>query len=155
MIDKKIKYELWTDGSCYYKDRIGGWAYCLVKNNKIIFEDFFFADDVTSSIMELKAAVEAVTYFNKKYKNEKVLIVTDYATLSDCFNKKWYKDWIKLNFSGIKNREIWKSLFEEVFSGINSFEFKHVKGHSNIFYNERVDFLAGFCRKYRIEDLKN
>ena len=154
MINKNIRYELWTDGSCYHKDRIGGWAFCLVENDKIKHEDFFFCDDVTSALMELRAGLEAVTYFNKNFKNEKVLIVTDYATLSNCFNERWYKDWIELDFSGIKNEWIWKSIFKEVFSGVNKFEFKHVKGHSNIFFNERVDFLAGFCRKYRVDDLK-
>lgn len=148
------KYQIWTDGSAYWKDQIGGWAFLVSENKTVIFEDLGFDKGTSSARMEMTAVLQALKYANKNYKGKNILIVTDYATVVNCFKERWYRIWQQTNFSGISNRDLWEQIFKHKFSKVNTFRFKHVRGHTGITFNERVDFLAGEARKFYVEKLK-
>lgn len=147
--------EIWTDGSCFWKDRIGGWAFAVVENNEIIYEDYDWVGDTTSAVMEMTAGLKAMKYANENFKGVKIHIVTDYATLVNCFKERWWEVWQECNFFDVKNSDLWKEIIKERFSKVNKLGFKKVKGHAGIEFNEYVDFLCGECRKYGIEQLKD
>lgn len=147
------QYRIWTDGSCWYKDKVGGWGFLIVKSNKILYEDLGFNHPTTSGRMELTAAIEGLKYFNENYKGKSVLLLTDYKNIIDCFEQKWYREWQLTNFSGISNSDLWRVLFEQRFNKVNKIYFQHVKGHVGIEFNERADFLAGEARKFLLEKM--
>lgn len=157
-----INIELWTDGSCNNNHKsstygIGAWAFCVVINDKVIFEDYFYESETTSQRMEQKAVLEGLKYLKKNYENQfiKIEIFSDSAYVVNCFKDRWFDRWFEIKFLGIKNSDLWKKILK--FRGDRKFKinFNHVKGHSGIEYNERVDYLAGECRKYYLEILQS
>jgi len=143
--------EIWTDGSCYHKDRAGGWAFVVVEGDKIIDEDLGAYPDTTSAVMEMMAVIKAIRYANNNYKGIEVHIVTDYATVVNCFKERWYLRWIETEWYEVKNPQVWQEMLDEIFQRINKVRFKKVKGHTGVEYNERADYLAGEARKYCLE----
>lgn len=138
--------QIWTDGSCYWKDRIGGWAYAIVKDDELIYEDYDFELDTTSGRMELTAVLKAVKYMDVRLRDVDFEIISDYKLVVDCFDKLYYQTWTEFDYLGIQNSDIWKKLIPRILNNVNSVKLKHVKGHSGIKWNEHVDETAGNCR---------
>lgn len=147
--------QIWTDGSCNNNPKhanfgLGGWGFCVVKDDKIIFEDLGYDEKVTSQKMEMQAVLEAMKYIKKKYLGKKIDICSDSAYVVNCFNDKWYERWIDIDFLGVKNEEYWKKLLELYQTKLLKVRFVKVKGHAGIKYNERADYLAGEARQFII-----
>ena len=92
--------------------------------------------------MELTAVVEALKLLKFKCK---VKIYSDSAYVVNAFNQKWIYSWIKNNWINsnkepVKNKEIWKELYE--LTQKHEVEFIKVKGHSDNEYNNRCDEIA-------------
>ncbi len=143
--------EVYTDGSCYYKDRIGGWAFVVVEDGEIIYEDLDSVTDTTTARMEMTAVMKAMEYMDNTYSGAKYMIVTDYQTMTNCFDKMWWRRWIETEWYAVKNTDIWKPIIESYQSRKNRVKFKWVRGHIGIEFNERADDLAGIARKFQIE----
>ena len=70
----------------------------------------------------------------------KVTIYTDSKYVADSVEKRWVYNWVKTNFKGKKNSDLWKRFLEV--SARHHVKFVWVKGHASIPENERCDELA-------------
>ncbi len=158
-----MNFELWTDGSCNNNPKhidhgIGAWAFLVVhengKHKEIIHEDVGGEFNTTSSRMEQMAALMGLLYLKEKYEGKyiNINIYSDSEYVVKFFTERRFDIYIENRFFGIKNSDLWKKLLK--LRGDRKFKmiFNHVKGHSGIELNERVDDLAGETRKYMIEN---
>lgn len=159
MEQKVINIQLWTDGSCDNNPKnknygVGGWAYSVLINDDIVFEDLGGGYETTSQRMEQTAVYRGLKYLKKKYQGEtlRITIHSDSAYVVNCFLQRWFERWYEIDFIGVKNQDLWKKIL--AFRGNRKFrmDFIHVKGHSGIEMNERVDLMAGEARKFYIEE---
>ncbi len=75
-----------------------------------------------------------------KVRDKRVLIFSDSKYVIDSVDKGWLFGWVKKNFKGKKNVDLWQR-FLKIYPK-NKVKFQWVKGHSNIPGNERCDALA-------------
>jgi ribonuclease HI len=143
---------VYCDGSCYYKDRIGGYGIFLVSGN-YSKKMSGGSRDTTISRMELTGMIEALKIVDKSYKT---VIFCDSEYTTNCINKGWIKLWNEFLFVGKKNEDLLKIYLEEY----NKFPkgniiIKHIRGHIGIKGNEIADKLAkGAREKVKKEILK-
>ncbi|ASQ31237.1 ribonuclease HI [Campylobacter avium LMG 24591] len=128
---------LYTDGSCLGNPGIGGWAYILKYEAKNYEKEGFGAEqNTTNNRMELKAIIEALKLIKQPCK---INLYTDSNLMVQSINE-WIFKWIKTNFKGKKNVDLWQeylNLSKE--HRIKAFWLKAHNGHKE---NERCDFLA-------------
>jgi ribonuclease HI len=150
------KVLVFVDGSCYYKTKLGGIGIYIIFKNftksiKIGYEN------TTISRMELKAIIVAL-------KNIKSNLSFQYEIYSDSEYvvksiNEYMKNWILINFQGIKNVELWKEFLEER-KRFDNFQIKflHIRGHQKV-YNliTKGNYLADKLANYKFQDvyLKN
>src|SRR6476469_800048 len=79
---------IFTDGSCWTKDRIGGWAYVAIDAFDGVDFDYGYTKDTTISQMELYAITRGLHAVVDDYGEQDVLVYSDseYAVLG--FNDK-------------------------------------------------------------------
>jgi len=136
----KKKIIIYTDGACKGNPGKGGWGVVIIDNN-INKELSGSCNNTTNNIMEMTAAIEALSYF-KTRKN--ILIFTDskYVLLGVT---EWIYNWKKNNWLNkkkeqIKNKTLWLEL--DKLNNFHSIEWKWVKAHNGDPGNERADYLA-------------
>ena len=136
----KKKIIIYTDGACKGNPGKGGWGVVIIDNN-ISKELSGSSNNTTNNIMEMTAAIEALSYF-KTCKD--ILIFTDskYLLLGVT---EWIQNWKKNNWLNkkkeqIKNKTLWLEL--DRLNGFHSIEWKWVKAHNGDPGNERADYLA-------------
>lgn len=140
------------DGGCLTKDKIGGWAYVIVDNDRKVYAESGCKVPTTNNIMELYATYKAFKWlleYTKEDKPEIVYFYSDSAYVVNGLNiwvHKWKIDnWKKYNGRAVKNKEIWEKLHNLHMKLINTgvkIVLKRVKGHSGIYYNEMVDNMC-------------
>jgi ribonuclease HI len=135
---KEDKIEIYTDGSCYYKTKEGGWAFVITEDNKEIVQLGSGEIDTTSNRMELTAIIEAIEVCNLEMPNEDVIIYTDSKYCVNGYTK-WMHKWHRNKWQGVKNKDLWKKLYEN-----QGHEVKWVKGHADNKWNELADTLANY-----------
>jgi len=156
-------FQLWTDGSCNNNPKhedhgIGAWAFLVVcgKRNEIIHEDVGVEMKTTSSRMEQTALLMGLIYMREKYEGQyiNINVYSDSEYVVKFFNDRRFDIYLENKFFGVKNSDLWKKLLK--FRGDRKFKmvFNHVKGHSGVELNERVDDLAGETRRYVIESIR-
>ncbi len=136
--------EIYTDGSCLGNQnqggQKGGWAAFLIlkSSNKIIHEKMISgcAKSTTNNQMEITAVLKALKELKNSAKNYKITIYTDSQYVIDGLTT-WRHSWEYRNFRGVKNKELWKSLFD--LYDKYDIEMKHVKAHNGHPENEKVD----------------
>lgn len=133
---------LFTDGSCYYKDRIGGWAWVAIDWAKTIEAKSGHADDTTVNRMELTGPAQGLTWLADTYGPCDVWVFSDseYVVLGARDPTRSRK----------KNPKFWKRL-DKAIEMHHTVEWTHVKGHSDNEYNDLADKLAGKARKGRLK----
>lgn len=127
--------EIYTDGSCLNNPGFGGWAYivCYKGHQK---EGFGSEKNTTNNRMELMAIIEALKILKEPCE---IKIFTDSNLIVQSINE-WLDDWIKKDFKGKKNVDLWKEYLKVSKSHqIQAFWIKAHNGHEE---NERCDFLA-------------
>jgi ribonuclease HI len=138
MLDTSEAIALFSDGSCYTKDRTGGWAYVAVD----AFDGIEFGSgqvlDCTNNQMELQAVSEGLFRLHKKYGPQYVMVHSDSKYVVDGMNDKERKRRV--------NHSYWEKI-EEAESLHKLVIFTHVKGHDDNLYNEVADLLAKNARK--------
>lgn len=144
MTNKTI--EIYTDGSSLGNPGRGGWGAVVVEKEKIIEELGGCDKDTTNNRMELEAAIEAIKYINKKYKESTVTIHADSSyVLGGVTNWifGWEKNgWRTANKKPVMNQDLWKQLIAEVRKSKAIITWQKVKGHSGHVYNDKADEIA-------------
>ena len=129
------KIEIYTDGSCLNNPGFGGWAYILSYKGHTK-EGFGSEANTTNNRMELKALIEALKVLKEPCE---ISLFTDSELLVKSVNE-WIFKWIKTNFKGKKNVDLWQEYIK--LSQIHSIKAFWVKAHNGHKENERCDFLA-------------
>lgn len=138
MLDPQKGIALFTDGSSYYKDGSGGWAWVAI--------DCFggeeigsgYVPDTTNNRMEMQAWVEGLNHLVETLGPCNVLVYSDseYVGLGAMDRQRARK----------KNEDLWFEI-DDAIEQHKYVEFVWVKGHHESHYNQLVDELAGNARK--------
>lgn len=154
-------YEYYTDGACTltktsagYDKGPGGWAFALVKDNKVQCSQALPLMHTTNNEAELSAIYRAllhyVTHFYSEETCDKVKIYSDSAYCINIYTQ-WIKNWEANGWcrgkkkEPIENLDIIKmtwELLKKLNEGFREVEFVKVIGHSGNKFNEIVDKLA-------------
>lgn len=138
--------EIYTDGSSLGNPGPGGWGTVVVVEGKIVDELGGHDKNTTNNRMELKAAIEALKYINKKHKENTATINADSAyVLGGVTNWifGWEKNgWRTANKKPVMNQELWQELIGLVREFKGKIIWQKVKGHSGHIYNDKADEIA-------------
>ena len=129
--------QIYTDGACSGNPGPGAYGVIMKFNDreKIITEGFRKTTNNRMELLSVIVALEKIT--TDKYPVE---IYSDSKYVIDSITKGWVFNWVKTNFKGKKNEDLWKR-FLEVESKFN-ITYHWVKGHNGHPENERCDQLA-------------
>lgn len=130
LLDRKL--EIYTDGS--HKGRWGAWAFVVVKNNKIIFENSGRIRKTNSHRMEFQAAIEALSYLKT---GSQAFLYTDSRVLIQSALQKHSRPSVNSDQVELLNQ----------LSSTRQISWKWVKAHSGIQFNERCDQLCISARE--------
>jgi ribonuclease HI len=135
--------QIYTDGACSGNPGPGGYGVIMKFNGreKIITEGFRKTTNNRMELLSVIVALEKIT--TDKYPVE---IYSDSKYVIDSITKGWVFNWVKTNFKGKKNEDLWKR-FLEVESKFN-ITYHWIKGHNGHSENERCDQIA-------VESIKN
>ena len=132
--------EVYTDGSCLGNPGVGGWAFLVIKENKLTSKSGL-DKNTTNNRMELCAAIEALDFL----KDEKILkIHTDSSYLKNGISS-WISsleknNWLTSNKKPVKNKDLWIKLAE--LTKNKNITWEWVKAHDENKFNNMVDELA-------------
>ena len=134
---------IYTDGACSGNPGIGGWGVVILNNNEEILLNGG-DQHTTNNKMELTAAIKALEYIELK---SDLIIYTDSKYVKDGI-ETWIKNWKKNGWKTsankiVKNKELWVQLDNLI--NKHNVNWKWVKGHTGLEFNEKADKLA---RKY-------
>lgn len=137
MFDPSNGVGLFTDGSCYWADRIGSWGWVAFDADGNELYDADRVRDTTSNRMEMTAVIMALQKLSRFGKLD-VFIWSDseYVVLGNLFPERNRK----------KNLDLWDDM-EAAKGKHKTVKFEHVKGHEDSHYNIFVDSLASNVRK--------
>lgn len=128
---------IYTDGSSRGNPGPGGYG-AILESGKHMREISQGFRKTTNNRMELLSVIVALETLKKD--GEQVVIYSDSKYVVDAVEKGWVFGWMKKNFHGKKNGDLWKR-FLNVYEK-HQVKFKWVKGHNNHPKNERCDELA-------------
>ena len=133
-----------TDGSCFYGDRSGGWGVRLIWNG-VAKEIYGGATGQTNNSMELEAIKQALL---ARRRPEAPMII--YSDSQYCIGAltEWHYRWARNYWrtskgSAVKNVELIQSIIPLVTDNV---QMRWVKGHRGHVHNERADELASLGR---------
>lgn len=146
--------EFYTDGSVKPTNPgWGGWAFTEDLGNGE-WRDFSGGYTwSTNNQMEMEALIECLSYFSSGDKEDKATI---YCDSMYCINGTvlWSDYWVKSNWKKgtVKNIDRWKIIRSLYLPIKDRVKLRHVKGHSGVEGNERVDVLAGKAAQQKYSD---
>jgi len=128
---------IYTDGSSRGNPGPGGYGVVMKfrEHRKEISEGY---RKTTNNRMELLAIIVGLESI--KVPNAPVKIYSDSKYVIDSVTKGWLWGWIKKDFKGKKNKDLWLR-FVDIYNK-HRVTFQWVKGHAGIPENERCDQLA-------------
>src|SRR5574343_61059 len=134
-MDTYIK--IYTDGSSRGNPGPGGYGAILMYNDlkKEISGGYRYT---TNNRMELMAVIAALRVLKKT--NLNITIYSDSSYVVNAVEKKWLNSWIKNDFKGKKNKDLWL-MYNELAKNHN-IQFRWIKGHASNEFNNRCDKLA-------------
>lgn len=129
--------ELFTDGASRGNPGPGGYGVILRAgpHYKELSQGF---RKTTNNRMELLAVIVGLEALKKE--QQTVVVYSDSKYVVDAVEKGWLRSWLKTNFKGKKNADLWKR-FSLIYNK-HRVRFKWVKGHDGHPENERCDELA-------------
>lgn len=138
-MNELTKIDLHTDGACSGNPGPGGWCSILVF--KDIEKEISGSEAyTTNNQMELKAVIEGLKFIKTStFKGLDINLYSDSQYVVRSINE-WLPGWIKTNFKGKKNIDMWKEYLE--LSQRHKITAIHVKAHNGDYYNERCDKIA-------------
>lgn len=137
---------IYCDGACRGNNlsidqRVGAYAYKLTYGEHIKFGGQA-EKNTTNNIMELKSVIEALKALKPSAKEMNIEIYSDSNYVVSGLNS-WWDGWVRKNFSGVKNLELWQEL-RALFDSFPHISINWVKGHAGNSGNEDVD---KYCNK--------
>lgn len=128
---------IYTDGSSRGNPGPGGYGTILISgtHRKELSAGF---RKTTNNRMELLSVIIGLEALKRP--GEKVTVFSDSKYVVDSVEKGWLFDWVKKDFRGKKNADLWKR-FLEIYP-THQVHFRWIKGHNNHPENERCDQLA-------------
>ncbi len=135
--NEKPEIFIYTDGAARGNPGPGGFGIVLKSGSyrKEISQGYRLTTNNRMELMGVIVGIEAL-----KIEHCKVTIYTDSKYVVDSVEKRWIFNWMKKDFKGKKNSDLWKRYIE--ISGHHFIKFVWVKGHSGLPENERCDNLA-------------
>lgn len=144
-----VEYKVYTDGSAKQNGKLGGWAYIIIYDDKIVTKKSGNAyGKITNNQMELTAVLQALKWIEQCGDREITYVIcSDSAYIINCFKNKWYKtwqanNWHTVNNRPVKNQSLWKPLLYIALDPDINFVWTHVKGHAQDKWNNEVDAEA-------------
>lgn len=129
------KVQLFTDGACSGNPGPGAWCFILKYMEAEKVQSQFY-EYTTNNQMELLAVIEGIKVLKVPVEID---LYSDSQYVIRAINE-WLPGWIKTNFKGKKNIELWKEYLEvSKVHKINAFWVKAHNGHPE---NERCDSIA-------------
>lgn len=128
---------IYTDGAARGNPGPGGYGIVLQWGNKVKELSQGYRK-TTNNRMELLAVIVALRTLTKTGLD--IIIYTDSSYVVDSVEKKWVFGWVKTNFKGKKNADLWKQFLQEYPK--HRIKFQWVRGHANNAGNNRCDQLA-------------
>ena len=125
--------EIYTDGAYSSSRNQGGWAFVVVKDNKVIYKEYNGLLNTTNNRMEIMGMLKALEYIKS---NELQLPIKLYS------DSMYVIGTLTLNWKMKKNTDLWEILLPLVNPDI---EYLHVKGHDGNRFNEECDKWAVFA----------
>lgn len=92
----------------------------------------------TNNRMELMAVIAALKALTKPGLD--IVVHSDSSYVVNAIEKRWLQSWLRINFKGKKNADLWKEYYQ--LSLAHNIRFVWVKGHADNIYNNRCDELA-------------
>jgi len=144
----------YTDGSCYWRTRQGGWGLYLTyvdEDGTLIHEKEVYeqCEDTTIGRMEIVPIIKAIELLTPLKKNINYSIVSDSEYAINTCHKQWFLTWQAQNWEGRKNADLWKRFYGLfVKYDLSRIKFIHTRGHNKgskkyIRGNNIADRLAG------------
>jgi len=136
-----MQYEIYTDGSCLGNPGPGGWA-ALIKNLDTGGEEIVRGNEpqTTNNKMELTAIIKAIGEFVPDSNDPpKIKIYSDSAYCVRGISE-WLPQWVKINFKGKKNVDLWKT-YLKMSDGLD-ISIEWIKAHNGHPENSLVDSIA-------------
>lgn len=157
--------EVWTDGSGTSSGP-WGWAALLrfldLQGEVHETEYTGYGDEGTNNVAELSAVIHGLDALTRACHVE---VITDSRYVMDGFHPcdgkpegrvaRWKRNGWKCGpdkKDDVKNQDLWQRLDAAVARHLEV-EWRHVKGHSKIECNERVDKLAGEARQFALGNI--
>ncbi len=129
--------KIYTDGSSRGNPGPGGYGVVLLSGHhrKELSKGYRLT---TNNRMEIMAVIAGLQSLKKK--DLPVTIYSDSQYVVNTIEKGWLKNWLKTDFKGKKNKDLWK-LYHHLTDGMK-IRFVWVKGHADNPLNNRCDELA-------------
>jgi len=129
---KITNIQVYTDGSCNTKLKIGAWAALILLNDKqVVLQNI--EKDTTNNRMELQAVISAINYINENFECNKIEIFTDSQYVTNILIRKeklTSNDFITKKGNILNNSDLLKQLIEQIEK--QDIEFIKVKAHQKI-----------------------
>lgn len=104
--------DIWTDGSCNWKTRLGGCAYYMLMGDREISYNKGYKN-TTIDRMEITAILKAIFSFKEDNRQINVNLYCDRLNVVETLKTK-YLEWSTIGkFNGM-NSDLWIQLFEEI-----------------------------------------
>ncbi|MCI1640675.1 MAG: ribonuclease HI [Bacteroidales bacterium] len=128
---------LYTDGASSGNPGPGGYGIVLkcAGKTKELSGGFRLT---TNNRMELLAVIRGLEAI--RWDKAKVEVFSDSSYVVKAVNEGWIGNWVKKNFSKVKNADLWMRFI--AVSGRHKVTFHWIKGHAGHPENERCDALA-------------
>ncbi|HUX85175.1 MAG TPA: ribonuclease HI [Chitinophagaceae bacterium] len=131
------KLQIYTDGASRGNPGPGGYGTILIWNGvqKELSGGF---RRTTNNRMELMAVIAGLEALKKE--GLEIMVYSDSAYVVRAVKEKWLIAWIRKDFAGKKNQDLWMRLYRQLQK--HKVEFVWVKGHHVNLLNNRCDELA-------------
>ena len=136
---------IYTDGGCSGNPGPGGWG-CVIIDGGNLTKISGGEERSTNNRMELTAAIAALdaAYKNSEWRERKIEVYSDSQYVKNGITswiKKWKSNgWRTAAKKPVLNQDLWREL-DELYGRLN-IDWKWVKGHAGVEYNEICDQLC-------------
>lgn len=136
---------IYTDGGCHGNPGPGGWAIVVIADG--VAKQLSGGEKfTTNNRMELMAAINALSVVNNTegFSSRSVVVNIDSQYVKNGITswiKSWKaKGWKTADKKPVKNQDLWEKL--DSLNSVLNVEWKWVKGHAGVEYNELCDSLC-------------